>query len=95
MITESPSTTLARPSKFWAYVAVIAGGLLLLSGIAAALAFTGGLAFSPGEVSAEARNHTPLNGQASHVTFETACGQCHAPFTGVSAERWGNLRSWA
>jgi hypothetical protein len=35
------STNPSKPSKFWAYVAVAAGGLLLLSGIAAAIGYLG------------------------------------------------------
>jgi RsiW-degrading membrane proteinase PrsW (M82 family) len=34
-------TTKPKPSKFWAYVAVIAGGILLLSGVAAAIGYLG------------------------------------------------------
>jgi RsiW-degrading membrane proteinase PrsW (M82 family) len=35
------TTTVSQPGKFWAYVAVVCGGLLLLSGCAAAISYLG------------------------------------------------------
>ena len=43
------TTTASKPSKFWAYVTVVVGGLLLLSGCAAAIGYLGIPFFALGE----------------------------------------------
>ncbi len=63
------------------------GALIMLIGLGAALLLTGGTAFNPGALSAQADNQMPLSGAASHVTFETQCSQCHLPFLGISGEK--------
>ena len=59
----------------------------MLVGLGLALLFTGGMAFSPGLLSAEARRGTPLGGADSHLTIEPQCTQCHVPFRGIAADR--------
>ncbi len=59
----------------------------MLIGLGLALVFTGGRAFSPGLLSAQADRGTPLGGADSHVTIEAQCAQCHVPFRGISADK--------
>ena len=63
------------------------GGLVLITGIGLAVLFGGGEIFSPGPLTAQASAATPLHGFKSHAEFEKDCRRCHAPLTGVTAER--------
>ncbi len=62
-------------------------GLLLVAGVAAALALSGGAIFSPGALTAFADDPVPAQPVASHAEIGNDCAQCHAPFTGITAER--------
>lgn len=75
-----------RQHPFFSPVGCLGGGVLIL-GLALAIVFTGGAIFSPGELTAQAAHRTPLQGFTSHAEFQTDCGQCHAPFAGVAADR--------
>lgn len=61
--------------------------LILFGGLAVAVWFTGGLAFSPGPLTALAEGGAPLGGFNSHAEFENDCAQCHTPLRGVEAAR--------
>lgn len=63
------------------------GGSVLIAGLVVAVVLTGGLIFSPGDLTAYAENGRPLQGFRSHAEFQADCHQCHAPFQGVTAER--------
>lgn len=63
------------------------GTALLLMGLAYGLLTTGGLAFSPGELSAKGTIGQNLQGYPHHAAFGQDCTQCHAPFQGVEASR--------
>ena len=52
---------------------------LLLAGLGVVLWRTGGLAFSPGRLSAKIRENVSLQGFASHASFEGECRLCHQP----------------
>ncbi len=60
---------------------------VLLAGVGVSLYFTGGSAFSPGPLSAQAVRQVKLGGFASHAAFENDCSQCHTPMRGVEAVR--------
>jgi hypothetical protein len=62
-------------------------GLLLVLGVAVAMAVSGGAIFNPGDLTAHADNATPARPVASHAEIGNDCGLCHAPFAGVTAER--------
>ena len=59
--------------------------LIFIVGMIAATAFIGGVLFSPGPLSAQGVERTPLKGFSSHVDFEGRCEWCHAAWTGVTA----------
>ncbi len=61
--------------------------LVLFGGVTAAVWFTGGMAFSPGPLTALAERGAPLGGFKSHAEFENDCQQCHTPARGVEAAR--------
>ena len=63
------------------------GGLLLVAGVALAIAVSGGAIFSPGQLTAHADDVVPSMSLASHAEIGNDCAQCHAPFTGITAER--------
>jgi hypothetical protein len=67
-------------------VAIVSTILLLLS-LGAALYFTGGRAFSPGQLSAISHSGMESGGFTSHASFADDCNACHVPFGGVSAEK--------
>ena len=52
----------------------------MLLGLGLILWRTGGLAFSPGRLSAKSVTGIALNGFISHAEFESQCSLCHAPF---------------
>ena len=64
-----------------------ASGVLLVAAVGLAIALTGGAIFSPGALTAFADNPTPAEPVASHAEIGNDCGQCHAPFAGVTTER--------
>lgn len=53
--------------------------VVMLSVLAVLLWRTGGLAFSPGKLSAIRQPGVTLKGFASHEAFETECSRCHQP----------------
>jgi hypothetical protein len=61
--------------------------LILVIGLAAILYFRGGKPFSPGPLAEAAPRQESLNGFNNHAEFEADCGQCHAPWQGITAER--------
>jgi len=64
----------------------LAATVLLIIGLTAYVAVSGGRVFSPGELS-NISHGTTLSGVKSHAAFHDDCGQCHAPWSGISAER--------
>ena len=52
---------------------------LLLAGLGVLLWRTGGLAFSPGRLSARSRMNVALKGFTAHADFEGECSRCHQP----------------
>ncbi len=59
--------------------------LALLVGLAVALRLKGGLAFSPGSLSAQSRPGLRLGGFASHADLEKECKRCHQPLQTAQA----------
>lgn len=45
----------------------------------------GGVLFSPGALSAQGADRSPLHGFTSHADFEGRCEYCHEPWQGVTA----------
>jgi hypothetical protein len=78
-----------RQHPIFSPVAII-GTVLLLSGLAYGLYTTGGLAFSPGELSAVGTVGQNLNGYPHHAAFGEDCTQCHAAFQGIEVARCEN-----
>jgi hypothetical protein len=62
------------------------GGLVLIVGILAAVWFSGGAIFSPGDLTAYGQGGS-IQGFASHADFQNDCTQCHAPGIGIEPER--------
>ena len=60
--------------------------VLLLTGLGLTLWRQGGLAFSPGKLSANNRLEIQLGGFSSHAEFEMQCALCHQPITRFQAE---------
>jgi hypothetical protein len=60
--------------------------VLLFAGLGAALWRSGGLAFSPGSLSAKSRAGLVLQGYESHAEFEQNCQLCHQPLETGQAE---------
>ncbi len=67
-----------RSNPFWNLAGLVGTGVLL-AGLAAALLLTGGLAFSPGPLSAQTGSGADLGGYPSHAAFERRCELCHQP----------------
>lgn len=67
--------------------------LLLFVLLGAAVYFSGGVAFSPGELSAQTGLQAPLQGFRAHADFELDCVQCHTPWRGVEAARCENCHT--
>lgn len=65
----------------------ILGAVLLLAGLGLVIIRSGGQAFSPGELSAVSATGNAAGGFANHAAFEEDCLACHAPFSGVKADR--------
>ncbi|HJW83813.1 MAG TPA: hypothetical protein VJ754_05860 [Anaerolineae bacterium] len=59
--------------------------LLFIAGMLGVTVAAGGVMFSPGLLSAQGEDRSPLKGYTSHVDFEGRCEWCHAPWTGVTA----------
>lgn len=59
----------------------IALTLLFLVGLALHAWSNGGIAFSPGRVSALAKSGVEISGYSSHANFEGDCKQCHKPLS--------------
>jgi predicted CXXCH cytochrome family protein len=74
-----------RQHPLFSPVALVAT-ILLLVGLAVALYFTGGRAFSPGDLSAVSSS-APLDGFESHAAFGDDCTRCHTYAEGVSDAR--------
>lgn len=55
--------------------------------LVAILVFKGGGPFSPGPLLAVSDGDAPAGTFTSHAEFEQDCGQCHAPWQGIVAER--------
>lgn len=64
-----------------------AAALLLLAAILISIYLTGGMLFTPGDVSAHAPSNRVLGSFASHADFENDCTRCHAPWQGVTDVR--------
>jgi hypothetical protein len=62
-------------------------GLLLVTGVGLAIAFSGGSIFNPGELTTYADDAVPAQPVGSHAEIGNDCAQCHAPFAGVTASR--------
>jgi hypothetical protein len=77
---------LSRQHPFFSPVALISTLLLGVS-LAVGVYYTGGRAFSPGELSAVNHSGLTLSGVMSHAELGNECGECHEPFVGVTAAR--------
>ncbi|MBK8902524.1 MAG: cytochrome c3 family protein [Anaerolineaceae bacterium] len=75
---------LERQHPIFSPVALIST-LILGVGLAVGVYFTGGRAFSPGELSALNHGGEPVGSVMSHADLGDDCGQCHAPFAGIQA----------
>ena len=80
------TTGISRQHPFFSPIGCM-GGLTLIAGLVAAVVFSGGAIFSPGELTKYAAKGTPLNGFHSHAEFQNDCTQCHAPLIGIDPER--------
>ena len=67
--------------------------VLLVIVLGVILYFSGGGPFSPGPLSAADSDGIMLSGFSSHADFEGDCGQCHAPWRGISADRCENCHT--
>jgi hypothetical protein len=67
-----------RIHPFFSLLGVVFTAIILL-GLALILWRSGGMAFSPGRLSAKAASGIALNGFFSHAEFESQCKLCHAP----------------
>ena len=63
------------------------GALVLIAGVMAAVAVSGGAIFSPGPLTSVSEKAATLKGFKSHADFQNDCAQCHAPLAGITAER--------
>ncbi|MBI3176987.1 MAG: cytochrome c3 family protein [Chloroflexi bacterium] len=77
---------LARQHPFVSSVGCVTA-LALMAVLGLAIWFTGGLAFSPGALSARQDATEVLDGFSSHAEFEDQCERCHSPFRGIEAAR--------
>lgn len=59
---------------------------LLLAGLGVTLWRQGGLAFSPGALSARKKPGVLLNGYGAHADFEKECRYCHQPLTHIQGD---------
>jgi hypothetical protein len=59
---------------------------LLLAGLGLTLWRQGGLAFSPGALSARKKPGVMLNGFGAHADFERECRYCHQPLTHIQGD---------
>jgi ssDNA-binding Zn-finger/Zn-ribbon topoisomerase 1 len=75
-----------RPSPLYSPLGCGATIVLVMM-LGAILYLRGGGPFSPGPLTAASPRQVALDGFASHATFEQACGRCHAPWQGITAER--------
>ncbi|MCA9918434.1 MAG: hypothetical protein KC445_10810 [Anaerolineales bacterium] len=73
---------LERQHPIFSPVALIST-LILGVGLAIWVYFTGGRAFSPGELSALNHRGEPIANVMSHADIADDCTQCHAPFEGI------------
>jgi len=65
----------------------IVGAFILVAGLGLVIFRSGGQAFSPGELSAVSATGNEAGGFANHAAFGEDCLACHAPFSGIEAER--------
>ena len=59
---------------------------ILAVGLGVGVYFTGGRAFSPGDLSAINHSGQPLGSVMDHAAIGDDCSQCHVPFEGVKPE---------
>lgn len=69
-----------REHPFFSKIGIILT-VIFLTGFALLTWRTGGMAFSPGRLSAKDNNGASIEGFNSHVEFESECRRCHAPLT--------------
>jgi hypothetical protein len=67
-----------RPNTFFSPFSLVLTLIMILF-LSASVWFRGGMAFSPGRLSARVRTGTVLGGFASHADFEMQCKRCHQP----------------
>lgn len=79
-------TLVERHHPIFSPIALIST-LILASTLGIIVFFTGGRAFSPGELSAVNNSGQPVNNFHNHAEFGNDCAQCHAPFKGIEAVR--------
>jgi len=60
--------------------------LIMLTGLGLTFWFNGGLAFSPGDLSARGYSGVTVAGYASHADFEEQCRLCHQPLKTLQAD---------
>jgi len=77
---------LERQHPIFSPVALISTFVLAV-GLGIGVYFTGGAAFSPGELSAVQHGEVMLQGIANHAEIGNDCSQCHTPFVGIEAAR--------
>ena len=71
-------TLVERQHPIFSPLAVIST-LLLASILAIVVYLTGGIAFSPGELSAVNHGGQPVGGFLNHAEFGEDCSYCHVP----------------
>lgn len=59
---------------------------ILFAALGSSLWFSGGKAFSPGELSSKGRAVSNKQGYDSHAAFEARCELCHAPLQTTQAQ---------
>jgi hypothetical protein len=57
----------------------LALALIMICFLSLSVWFRGGMAFSPGKLTASGRSGVALEGYTSHADFETECQRCHRP----------------
>jgi hypothetical protein len=73
-----------KRNPFFSRVGCVTALIFIAAMIGATYAL-GGRLFSPGELSVQGADRSPLKNFKSHVDFEGQCEYCHAPWQGVTA----------
>lgn len=74
-----------KQNSFYTLIGLVLSGMLL-GVLGLALKWSGGMAFSPGRLSAKSQPGIRIENYASHAEFQSDCGWCHQPLRVSQAE---------